>query len=290
MDIKPPTPGLFSFNNPLGACPKCRGFGRTIGIDLDRALPDKRLSIARGVVKPFQSGQSAECQRDLIKAASRQEIDLHTPFEDLSKADQKFVVYGEGGGPGRRRGNCTRAAAGTASKGISTGWKRRPTRCTSAYCSAATGRTRFAPECDGGRFQPATLNFPPRARRGMGPGGQALFGASRVSTSRSWRNCPSRSWPRSCQALVLPPNDPSAEMLQQEVVTRLRYLIAVGLGYLNLDRPTRTLSGGEIERVNLTTCLGASLVNTLFVLDEPSVGPAPARRGPAHPRHGRPAR
>ena len=73
-------------------------------------------------------------------------------------------------------------------------------------------------------------------------------------------------------ALVLPANDPSAEMLQKEIVTRLRYLIAVGLGYLNLDRPTRTLSGGEIERVNLTTCLGASLVNTLFVLDEPSVG------------------
>ena len=74
------------------------------------------------------------------------------------------------------------------------------------------------------------------------------------------------------ESLVLPPNDPSAEMLQKEIVTRLRYLIAVGLGYLNLDRPTRTLSGGEIERVNLTTCLGASLVNTLFVLDEPSVG------------------
>ncbi len=74
------------------------------------------------------------------------------------------------------------------------------------------------------------------------------------------------------ESVILPPNDSSAEMLQKEIVTRLRYLIAVGLGYLNLDRPTRTLSGGEIERVNLTTCLGASLVNTLFVLDEPSVG------------------
>src|SRR5205823_4184497 len=72
--------------------------------------------------------------------------------------------------------------------------------------------------------------------------------------------------------LVLPPNDSTAGMLRDEVVTRLRYLCEVGLGYLTLDRSTRTLSGGEVQRVNLTTCLGASLVNTLFVMDEPSVG------------------
>ena len=85
-DIKPPAPALFSFNNPVGACPACRGFGRTIGIDLNRALPDRNLSIADGVVKPFQSGQMRECQQDLIKRAielarQRGAHWLHVDFE-----------------------------------------------------------------------------------------------------------------------------------------------------------------------------------------------------------------
>src|SRR4029077_14287603 len=87
LAIRPPTPGLFSFNNPLGACPDCRGFGRTIGIDWNRVLPDRSLSIASGVVKPFQSGQSRECQRDLLRAATRNEIDVNCPFEELPPSD-----------------------------------------------------------------------------------------------------------------------------------------------------------------------------------------------------------
>ena len=80
LDIRPPVPGLFSFNNPLGACPDCRGFGRVIGLDYDRVMPDRSLSIAGGVVKPFQSGQSRECQRDLLKACAMADIDVHLPF------------------------------------------------------------------------------------------------------------------------------------------------------------------------------------------------------------------
>src|SRR5476651_922527 len=91
LDIAPPTPGLFSFNHPQGACPNCRGFGRVLGIDLDRALPDKRKSIAQGLVKPFQSGMSAECQRDLMKSARREGIDVNCPFDDLPKTDQDWV-------------------------------------------------------------------------------------------------------------------------------------------------------------------------------------------------------
>ncbi|HEY2123761.1 MAG TPA: excinuclease ABC subunit A, partial [Chthoniobacterales bacterium] len=95
IDIRPPSPGLFSFNNPLGACPACRGFGRTIGIDLDRAMPDKRKSIADGVVKPFQSGQMRECQQDLIGRALDRQIDIHCPYEDLPQADQEWVINGD---------------------------------------------------------------------------------------------------------------------------------------------------------------------------------------------------
>ncbi len=270
LDIKPPTPGLFSFNNPVGACPKCRGFGRTVGIDLDRALPDRRLSIARGVVKPFQSGQSADCQRDLLRACARQEVDIHKPFEDLPKADQKFVIQGEGGG----RSDNEELWQSGGWYGVKGYFDWLETKTYKMHVRVLLSRYRAyttCPDCDGGRFQPATLNY------------RLVPGAEWTPATKRYSLLPGFNLPELAQlpvtemepvmaSLVMPANDSSAEMLHKEIVTRLRYLLAVGLGYLNLDRATRTLSGGEIERVNLTTCLGASLVNTLFVLDEPSVG------------------
>src|SRR5205085_3784989 len=121
------------------------------------------------------------------------------------------------------------------------------------------------PSCNGGRFQPETLNYRivSPARNGSREVARTLPEAALLSIGDA----------RQVFAeLALPPNDSAAEMLRNEVVARLRYLCEVGLGYLTLDRSTRTLSGGEVQRVNLTTCLGASLVNTLFVMDEPSVG------------------
>ncbi|MDP9291325.1 MAG: hypothetical protein M3O82_03050, partial [Verrucomicrobiota bacterium] len=87
IDITPPTPGLFSFNNPVGACPRCRGFGRTITIDLDRAIPDRNLSIANGAVRPFQTENGRECQRDLLRHAAMNEVDVHCPFSELPESD-----------------------------------------------------------------------------------------------------------------------------------------------------------------------------------------------------------
>ena len=112
------------------------------------------------------------------------------------------------------------------------------------------------PACDGGRYQPATLNF--RA------GDRVLPELMQMPVDQLADHL--EAFGEKIQA------DPTSRMLHREVVARLRYLVEVGLGYLTLDRPTKTLSGGEVERVNLTACLGASLVNTLFVLDEPSVG------------------
>ena len=121
------------------------------------------------------------------------------------------------------------------------------------------------PDCNGGRFQPAALNY-----RIVSRGQGALREAARTLPEVAQLSIAAA---RTLFArLVFSPNDSTAEMLRNEVVARLRYLCQVGLGYLTLDRSTRTLSGGEVQRVNLTTCLGASLVNTLFVLDEPSIG------------------
>ena len=95
LDIRPPTVGLFSFNNPLGACPDCRGFGRTIAIDLNKAIPDRSLSIKQGVVRVFRGVEFGESQKDLLRACARKDIDINVPFDELPKADQNFVIEGE---------------------------------------------------------------------------------------------------------------------------------------------------------------------------------------------------
>ncbi|HEX8373277.1 MAG TPA: excinuclease ABC subunit UvrA [Chthoniobacterales bacterium] len=257
--IRPPTPGLFSFNNPLGACPTCRGFGRTIGLDLDRALPDKSLSIAEGVVKPFQSGQSKECQSDLMRHAQRQLVDVYCPFADLTAADQKWVLQGEGGL------DVTNEELWQNDQwyGVKGFFDWMEARTYKMHVRVFLSRYRAyteCPDCRGGRFQPATLNY------------QLVDQAGKRYTLPQLSRTPVRQLAALLDTFDIPPTDKTGTMVRGEVVTRLRYLDQVGLGYLDLDRSTRTLSGGEVERVNLTTCLGASLVNTLFVMDEPTVG------------------
>ena len=137
LDIRPPTVGLFSFNNPLGACPDCRGFGRTIAIDLNKAIPDRSLTIKQGVVRVFRGVEFGESQKDLLRACAREEIDINVPFEELPKADQNFVIEGE-----RRSGEYTdedyEQIAGMECAAFFAGWKARPTKCTCECCSAAT--------------------------------------------------------------------------------------------------------------------------------------------------------
>ena len=257
-DIRPPVAGLFSFNNPLGACPDCRGFGRVIGIDYDRVMPDRSLSIAGGVVKPFQSGQSRECQRDLLRACAKEDIDVHLPFEELPESDQRFVIEGEKGA------DLTSEELWQNNQwyGIDGFFKWMEKRTYKMHIRVFLSRYRaYKPctTCNGGRFQPETLNFRlPLPGKPMTLPEIAATPVSRLSPL--------------LRELPIPTGDAAATMLLDQIVSRLGYLESVGLGYLTLDRATKTLSGGEIERVNLTTCLGASLVNTLFVMDEPSVG------------------
>lgn len=265
VDIRPPTPGLFSFNNPLGACPKCRGFGRTIAIDLNRAIPDRSLSIADGVVRAFQGQQFGESQKDLLRACAREEIDVRIPFEELPIADQNFVINGEARDEDTDVEELAENDRWYGVRGFfdwleSKTYKMHVRVLLSRYRAYTT-----CPDCNGGRFQPAALNY----RVVSHESGNARETARTLPEIALLSITNAR---RLFSELDLPPNDMTAVTLRNEVVTRLRYLCEVGLGYLTLDRSTRTLSGGEIQRVNLTTCLGASLVNTLFVMDEPSVG------------------
>ncbi|MEZ5299263.1 MAG: excinuclease ABC subunit UvrA [Verrucomicrobiales bacterium] len=256
--IRPPTPGLFTFNNPLGACPECRGFGRTIGIDLERAVPDRTKSLAGGAVKAFQGDRYSECQDDLIRGARRRGIDEDTPFDELGEADQEWVFEGEKGDPeslwqqGRWYG-----VRGFFDWLESKAYKMHVRVFLSRFRSYTKCR-----KCKGQRLQPEALNFKVDGR-----------------TLPDWQRLPVDVLAPLVAELPLPPGDATAEMLQREILSRLGYLDRVGLGYLDLDRSTRSLSGGELQRVNLTTCLGASLTNTLFVLDEPSIGLHPRDTG-----------
>jgi excinuclease ABC subunit A len=258
IDIRPPSPGLFSFNNPLGACPSCRGFGRTIGIDLDRAMPDKRKSIADGVVKPFQSGQMRECQEDLIGRALDRQVDIHCPYEDLPQADQDWVIHGD------LRPDLTAEAVWESGGwyGVRGFFDWMESRTYKMHIRVFLSRYRaytLCQECRGTRFKPETLNF----RIVIGNDQFTLPDLQQMPVDRLAKHLAD---PR------FSTTDSATEVVRSQIVSRLNYLVDVGLGYLTLDRSTRSLSGGEVQRVNLTTCLGASLVNTLFVLDEPSVG------------------
>ena len=273
MDIRPPTPGLFSFNSPLGACPECRGFGRTISIDLNKAIPDRSLSIKQGAVRVFRGTEFGESQKDLLRACGREEIDINVPFEELPRADQDFVIEGE-----RRSGEYTdEDYENDRWYGVRGFFRWLESKTYKMHMRVLLSRYRAyvkCPKCDGGRYQPEALNHkiqgaavssPPSEKGGLETAPARLtlpdFQALSISYARDF-----------LRHFDIPAGDKTAQMLRDEICARLNYLCEVGVGYLTLDRSTRTLSGGEVQRVNLTTCLGASLVNTLFVMDEPSIG------------------
>jgi excinuclease ABC subunit A len=258
IDIRPPSPGLFSFNNPLGACPACRGFGRTIGIDLNRAMPDQSLSIADGVVKPFQTGQMRECQNDLISRALDRQVDIHCSFKDLPKADQEWVINGDLR-PDMTADEVWQSGGWYGIRGFFDWMESRTYKMHVRVFLSRYRAYTLCPQCHGTRFKPETLNF------------RLIIGEQRF-TLPALQQMPVEELAPLLAQLRIPERDTTTEVVRSQIVSRLNYLIDVGLGYLTLDRATRSLSGGEVQRVNLTTCLGASLVSTLFVLDEPSVG------------------
>jgi excinuclease ABC subunit A len=286
--FREPSPALFSFNNPQGACPACRGFGRTIEIDYERALPDRRVSIRGGVVKPWQSGFSVECQKDLLKHCADQGIPINQPFCDLETWMQKFVIEGELK-TGESLNELWEAGGWYGVKGY---FQWMETKTYKMHVRVFLSRYRAyktCPSCHGARFQPETLAWKLQGgSKKTAAKPDSLLGLipheSHVSEPASLtlpeiNRLPLTQARDFFASLPLPADDDAAEQLRDGILARLTYLLEVGLGYLTLDRATRTLSGGEIQRVNLTSCLGNSLVNTLFVLDEPSIGLHPRDMG-----------
>lgn len=277
IEYREPSPALFSFNHPVGACPTCKGFGRVISIDYDLAIPDRSKTLAEGVVKPWLTGQGAESQTDLLRACRKLKVPIDVPFEKLPQKWQDFVIEGEPGYGQDEEHEWPRAWYGV--KGY---FRWLESKAYKMHVRVLLSRYRaytLCPDCKGARFQPQSLLYRFRVAvkpQDSSPQAQA---AHRELTLADFYQLPLRDALRlveiAAQERQAKPGtrakDPIA-LIFEELRSRLGFLNAVGLGYLTLDRPTRSLSGGETERVNLTTCLGTRLVNTLFVLDEPSVG------------------
>jgi len=252
LDIRPPTVGLFSFNNPLGACPHCRGFGRTIAIDLNKAIPDRSLSIKQGVVRVFRGAEFGESQKDLLRACSREDIDINLPFEELPRADQDFVIEGE-----KRSSEYTdEDYEDDRWYGVRGFFRWLESKTYKMHVRVLLSRYRAyvtCPKCNGGRYQAEARNFKIKgahtASRAVSVGSPETlltlpeFQALSISDARDL-----------LRTIEVSPDDKTAQMLRDEICARLNYLCEVGVGYLTLDRSTRTLSGGEVQRVNLTTC------------------------------------
>jgi len=285
IEYKEPSTALFSFNNPVGACPTCRGFGRSISIDYNRALPDRSKTLAGGVVRPWQTGHGLESQRDLLRMCREVEIPTDVAFEKLSKKWQELIIQGDPDYGKDEDHQWPRVWYGV--KGY---FRWLESKAYKMHVRVLLSRYRaytICPECHGKRFQPEALLYSVQV-----PAGFEINVLTRLVnhgvrsgirlTLADFYELPIKEALKFIEGIAIGrgtlTHDPVGLVLE-EVRSRLAYLDQVGLGYLTLDRPTRSLSGGETERVNLTTCLGTRLVNTLFVLDEPSVGLHPRDTG-----------
>jgi excinuclease ABC subunit A len=286
-----PTPSLFSFNSPLGACETCRGFGRVIGIDYGLIVPDESKTLREGAIRPWQSPSFHECQDDIEKYAKKRGVPLDVPFRDLDAKQRAWVLEGEPEWVSWRK----------SWPGVWYGVRRffrwLETKAYKMHVRVLLSRYRaYTPcaDCGGARLKPDALLWrlgtkedADAALAGAArykPGGAKFDDAALASlpglTVHDLMLLPVEHTRAFFESLHLPaPLDEATDLLLDEIRARLGYLGEVGLGYLTLDRQSRTLSGGEVQRINLTTALGTSLVNTLFVLDEPSIGLHPRDMG-----------
>jgi excinuclease ABC subunit A len=249
ITYRDPVPNLFSFNSPLGACDVCHGFGRTIDIDLDLVIPDPRKSLRDGAIKPWNSPVTSYERRTLLEFCARQGIPTDLPYAQLSDTHKSYIIDGHG-----------------SFEGIRDWFRWLETRTYRMHVRIFLARYRSyvtCTLCHGTRLKAEALLTRIRDKHVA-----AVYAMPVGETCAFFREL-AEAYRR----------DRAIDLLLSEICSRLQYLVDVGLDYLTLDRQSRTLSGGEVQRVNLTTAIGSSLVNTLYILDEPSIG--------LHPRDSR---
>ncbi|MEW6707445.1 MAG: excinuclease ABC subunit UvrA [Pseudomonadota bacterium] len=277
-----PQPALFSFNSAFGACEVCRGFGRVIGVDMGLVIPDERKTLRSGAIKPMQTPAWKECQDDLIKYAGEAGIPRDTAWNQLTPQQRSWVLDGSP----HWNGNWNKQWYG-----VKRFFEYLESKAYKMHIRVLLSKYRsYTPctACGGARLKLEALLW----RLGSKADADAVLapGKRHLPVGADWSREQLQALPGlTVHDLMLLPIatlrrffdgltlndallDEALKLLLDEIRTRLKYLCDVGLGYLTLDRQSRTLSGGEVQRINLTTALGTSLVNTMFVLDEPSIG------------------
>ncbi len=244
IEYPAPDPRLFSFNSPLGACPDCEGFGNIVDVDMDLVVPDKQKTIREGAIAPWNTPAYSHERDELVALAKDYDLSIDVPFAELTDAHRRLISEGV---PERDFGGL---------RGFFAWLEKRKYKMHVRVFLSRWRSYRPCPACGGARLRPEAL-----AVR-VGGKNIAEICALPVDEAEPFvRQLALSEWERAVGRTML-----------EQVQARLGFLHTVGLGYLTLDRTLRTLSGGESQRVALTSALGSNLVNMLYVLDEPSVG------------------
>ena len=242
MEFERPTEHLFSFNNPIGACPVCEGYGKVMGIDEDLVVPDKSKSIYDGAVACWNGASMSRWKQELILNSSKFGFPIHTPYHALTDAERELLW----------RGNEYFYGIDDFFAFVDTQRHKVQYR---ALKSRYMGKT-TCPECHGARLRKEALY--------VKVGGKSIAELVQMTIGEVVAFF---------ENLTLDEHDKAtAERVLREIRCRLGYLVEVGLHYLTLDRLSSTLSGGESQRINLSTSLGSNLVGSMYILDEPSIG------------------
>jgi excinuclease ABC subunit A len=249
ISTEDPFPNLFSFNSPQGACPDCHGFGDLAALDEDKIVPDPTKSLAQGAVEPWTKPVSKGVMKELLRAARKRGIPTDVPFSRLLPAQRQFVMEGNGDWYGV--------------KGFFDWLQTKKYKVQVRVFLSRYRKYIACPTCRQTRLNPQALS--------VRVGGLTIGEVVRLTVQEA------REF---FAGLPLAPDEKKvAEKLVAEIQNRLKFLLEVGLDYISLDRMTFTLSGGEAQRINLAAALSSSLVGTLFVLDEPSIGLHPRDNG-----------
>lgn len=242
MVFEEPVPNFFSFNNPYGACPTCEGYGKVIGIDPDLVVPDKSKSVYDGAIAPWRGEKMGEWLQRLVKSAIKFDFPIHRAFSDLGK-EQKALLW---------TGNAY-------FRGLNDFFAELEEQTYKIQYRVMLSRYRGktdCPDCHGSRLRK-----------------DASYVKINGKSIKELVLLPLDDVYGFFSSLKLGENEEKiAKRLLMEIVTRVKFLMEVGLSYLTLNRLSNTLSGGESQRINLATSLGSSLVGSIYVLDEPSIG------------------
>jgi excinuclease ABC subunit A len=246
-----PTPQLFNYNNPYGACPTCEGYGRVLGIDRDKVVPDKTKSVYDGAVAVWKGEKHGEWLTAFLQAAHHFDFPVHTPYEALTKEEQKLLWTGN-----------------SYFEGINAFFKQLESQTYKIQNRVTLARYRgktICNNCDGGRLRPEALC--------VKIGGKNIADLTGVPLDEVL------AFFQQLDAHISDHDRQVAKRLLLEINNRLRFMVELGLGYLTLDRISSTLSGGETQRIHLTRTLGSNLTASMYLLDEPSVGLHPRDTG-----------